>query len=109
MLLLLALAWQALSGGFRQIPHSRTLGQRFETAMQIACGLLSLLSMLTCFCWRRWNRPVLVAWTLSLMTAAGLSSLVWGPPMFIIGLGFAAGALLVAMAIIWLLRAGLAA
>lgn len=105
LLLLLAVAWATLSGGLHQLPRSRTLGQRAETLVQLACGLLSLLSMLTCFRWRRWNRPVLVTWTLSLMTTAGLSSLVWGPPMPGIGLAFAAAALLVALAIGWLLHA----
>ena len=109
MLLLLAVAWAALSGGLSQLPRSLTIGQQVETGMQLACGLLSLLSVLTCFRWRRWNRSVLVAWTISLMTAAGLSSLVWGPPMLSIGLAFGAGALLLALVIIWLLRVGLAA
>jgi hypothetical protein len=40
---------------------------------------------------------------------AGFSSLVWGPPSLIVGLVFAAVALLVAAAVVWLLRAGLAA
>jgi hypothetical protein len=109
MLLLLAVAWAALSGGLSQLPRSLTIGQQVETGMQFACGLLSLLSVLTCFRWRRWNRPVLVLWTISLMTTAGLSSLVWGPPMLSLGLAFAAGALLLALVIIWLLRVGLAA
>lgn len=109
MLLLIAVAWTALSGGIRQIPRSRTLGQRVETTVQLACGLLSLLSVLTCFRWRRWGRLVRAAWAISLMTAAGLSSLVWGPPMLIIGLVFAAAALLLALAIIWLIRTGRAA
>jgi hypothetical protein len=108
LLLLLAVAWVAVSGGLRQLPRYRTIGQQVETVVQLACGLLSLLSMLTCFRWRRWHRPVLVTWTISLMTAAGLSSLVWGPPMPAIGLAFAAAALLFALAINWLLRAGLA-
>ncbi len=107
-LLLITVAWGTLSGGLHQIPQSRTLGQRVETTAQLACGLLSLLSVLTCFRWRRWGPPVLAAWAISLTTAAGLSSVGWGPPSLIIGLVFGAAALLVALAIIWLLRAGLA-
>lgn len=107
-LLLMTVAWMTLSGGLHQIPRSRTLGQRVETTVQLACGLLSLLSVLTSFWWRRWSRPVLAAWAISLAAAAGLSSLVWGPPSLIVGLVLAALSLLVALATMRLLRAGLA-
>ena len=75
--------------------------------MQLACGLLSLLVLLTCFRWRRWGAPVRTAWAISLATAVGLSSLVWGPPLPLIGLLFAAGALLVALVIIYAIRIAL--
>jgi len=109
MLLLAAIAWGTLSGGLRQIPESRTLGQRVETGVQLACGVLSVLSLLTCFWWRRTRSATLTAWTVSLVTTAFLSSLVWGPPALLVGLGLAALTLLVARAIIWLLRTGLGA
>jgi hypothetical protein len=108
-LLLVRLAWEAIAGGLRQLPRSRTVGQKVETGVQLACGLLSLMTVLTCFRWRRWAPPVRTAWSISLATAAGLSSLVWGPRMPGIGLIFAAGALLVARTIIWALRTALAA
>jgi hypothetical protein len=108
-LLLLAVAWGALSGGLDQIPRARTLGQRVETAAQLTCGLLSVLSVLTCFRWRRWAPQIRATWAIALTTVAGVSSLVWGPPSLMVGLVFAAVALLVAGAIVWLLRAGLAA
>jgi hypothetical protein len=43
------------------------------------------------------------------MAAAGISAMVWGPPSPVVAAVFAAGTLLLAVAIIWLLRAGLAA
>ena len=108
-LLLLVVAWVALSGGLHQIPRSRTLGQQAETTAQLACGLLSLLTVLTSFRWRRWGPAIRAAWAISLTAVAGLSSLVWGPPALMVGLVFAAVALLVAAAIVWMLREGLAA
>ncbi|MBZ5538641.1 MAG: hypothetical protein LAO31_22060 [Acidobacteriia bacterium] len=84
-LLLITVAWMAFSGGLDQIPQSRTLGQRVETTAQLGCGLLTLLSVLTGYRWRRWGPPVLAAWAIALTTAAGLSSLVWGPLTLIIG------------------------
>jgi len=107
ILLLIGLAWQALSGVFRQLPRSRTVGQKMETVTQFECGLLSLLVVLTCFKWRRWAAPVRTLWAISLATAAGVSSLVWGPPMTLIGLLFAATALSFAQAINWILRTAL--
>lgn len=107
-LLLIVVAWVALSGGIRQVPLSRTIGQRVETTVQLACGLLSLLSVLTCFRWRRWGPRILVAWAISLSLTAGLSSVVWGPPDLVVGLVFAVAALLVALAIRWMLRTALA-
>lgn len=108
-LVLLVVAWGALSGGVRQFPRSDTAGQKIETAVQLACGLLSLLGVLTTFVWRRSASRILPAWAGSFAAAAGLSALVWGPPQPAVALGFAAGALLVALGILRLLRAGLAA
>lgn len=104
ILLLLAIAWIALSGAFDQVPRCRTIGQHVETAVQIACGLLSILCAVTCFFRQQWRRLVHSAWTISLATTAGMSSFVWGPPMLTVGLALAALALLVARAIIWMMR-----
>lgn len=104
VLLLLTLAWGALAGGVRQLPRSHTLGQGVQTAVQLLTGLLTLGVILTSFRWRGWRRRVHGAWTVSLVTAAGLSALVWGPPMPLIALLFAAAALLLALALDRLLR-----
>ena len=105
LLFLIWLAWKALSGGFRQLPRSHTAGQKVETVLQLECGVLSLLVALTCF-WRRptWAPVVRTLWAISLASAAGLSSLVWGPPMPLIAVLFVAVALFVARAIQWALR-----
>jgi len=104
VLFLVWLAWQALSGGLRQYPRSRTVGQKVETVTQLECGLLSLLVVLTCFWRRRWAQPIRIIWSLTLAMTAGLSALVWGPPMPLIGALFVASALLVSRAILWALH-----
>jgi hypothetical protein len=53
LMFLIWLAWQTLSGGFRQLARSRTIGQKVETLTQIECGLLSLLVVFTNFWGRR--------------------------------------------------------
>jgi hypothetical protein len=98
-LLLVVLAWGALSGGIRQLSRPLTTGQQVETVVQLACGVLSLLVVLTAFRLRQWAGPVRAAWTITLVMAAGLSGLVWGPPMPLLALLFAAAALLLALAV----------
>lgn len=102
--LLLLLAWGAIAGGLRQLPASRTAGQGVETAVQLVCGFLTLLVVVTCFARREWARSARIAWAASLVTAAGLSPLVWGPPMPLVALLFAAAAALLALAVGWVLR-----
>jgi hypothetical protein len=107
VLLLLVLAWGTIYGGLRQAPRSATVGQRIETAVQLACGLLSGGTALTCFWGRRWAGPIRWTWAASVAMAAGLSSLVWGPPMPMIGVLFTVGTFLVALLIIRALRVAL--
>jgi hypothetical protein len=104
LLFLIWLAWQALSGGFRQLARSRTIGQKVETLTQIECGLLSLLVVVTRFWGRQWAQPAQSTWSISLAAAAGLSALVWGPPMPLIGLLFTTFALLVSQVVRRVLR-----
>jgi hypothetical protein len=106
MLLLLVIAWISLKGGFSQLPLSLTIGQKVETTVQIICGLLSLLNAVTCFYWQKFRRPIRNAWIISLTITAGMSSVVWGPPMLTIGAVFAALAFFVAIGMIKLQKIG---
>ncbi len=103
-LLLLVLAWGALSGGVRQIPLARTFGRQAQTVLQIAAGVLSVLVLITHAGRHTWRRHLRAAWAVSLALAAGLSSLVWGPPMPLLAVVFAAVALLLALGVIRVLR-----
>lgn len=104
LLVLAAVAWGTLTGALQQLPRAQTLGQRIETAIQLVCACLSLLALVTCFWKRRWAPAVRAGWAASLPITAGLSALVWGPPLPGIALLFAAGTLLVALALNWVLR-----
>jgi len=101
---LLWFAWQELAGGLRQFPRSNTFGREVETFIQLGCGLLSLMTVLTCFWWQNGARSVRIAWAISLAAVAGLSSQVWGPPMPLVALVLAVAALLLSLMIIWGLR-----
>lgn len=104
LLFLLLLAWKSISGGLRQIPRARTTGQKVETVVQLQCGLLSLLVVFACFRRRRWAEPIRALWSITLAVSAGLSALVWGPPMPHIAVLFAGLGLLVSRALARLLR-----
>ncbi len=106
VLVLTALAWGALYGGIRQLPRAETVGQRVETWIQIAGGVLSAVTVLTCFRHHEWTRWLRAVWATSLVLAAGLSGLVWGPPMPLIALLLATGALFVVLVLAWAMRAG---
>jgi len=109
VLLLLGLAWTGVSGGVHQVRQSHTPGQWIQTTAQLGYGILSLLSVLTAFRGRRWGPTVLTCWVVSVTIAAGFAAVVWGGTTVGVGLVSAGVSLLVALAIVWLLRAGLAA
>lgn len=104
ILFFLALAWWALSGAVQQIPRAETAGQKVETTVQIVCGLLTLLTLITAFWWEKHAKLTQITWSVSLVLTAGLSALVWGPPMPLIALAFSAIALLIGSVFIWALR-----
>jgi hypothetical protein len=104
LLLLVVVGGWTLSGALQQLPRVQNFGQRVETAVQLACSLLSLLAVVTCFWRRRWASAARAGWAVSLAATTGLSALVWGPPMPGIALLFAAGTLFFALAVNWTLR-----
>ena len=103
-LFLLLVAWEAFSGGLDQLPRAETMGQNVETVIQLLFGLSCLLVVLTCYWWQDWAHAIRVIWAITLVAVAGLSSLVWGPPMPGTALLFAVLGLLLSLAIIWALQ-----
>lgn len=104
VLFLTILAWWALEGAFRQWSHSNTIGQQLETVIQFICGILSFITIITLFRWKEMARTIRLAWAISFVSTAGLSSLVWGPPMPVVSLAFAGVSLLMACGVIWIIR-----
>lgn len=107
VLFLAVLAWWALNGGILQFPRAQTFAQQAETIIQLSCGLLSMLVVITSFRLRRYAKWVRISWGISFVLIGSLSPLVWGPPMPLISLIFAAMALLVTWIVIWALRKSL--
>lgn len=81
----------------RQVRRSQAdLGQQVETVVQLMCGGLTLLVVVTTFYGRRWPTP---------FALPGVSlALVWGPPVPLVELLFTGLALLVAWVVIRALR-----
>jgi len=99
-LLLLALAWWTIKGGVNDALQSRNIGQQLETVIRFASGLLSVAVVVTRIRSQVLARPVRIAWAATLAASAGVSALVWGPPMLHVALLFAVVALLLAWAVL---------
>jgi hypothetical protein len=74
--------------------------------LQLAYGVLGLSCVLTTFWGRRWGPLIQIGWALSVALAAGLASVAWGGTPLGIGLLSGGVALLIALAMLWLLRVG---
>lgn len=106
IVLLLVLGGTGISGGVSQLSTVKTAGQTIQTVFQFVYAAFALLSVGTTFRARRWNRAMLVCWTIALALAGGIASVVWGEASLLVGVvsGIAAG--LVGAGIAWLLRFG---
>ena len=104
--LLLGLAWTGIHGGIDQLSGMQSAAQTVQTAFQLVYGLFAVLSIATVYWAQRWNRAILVCWTLALAFAGGLGATAWGGTSALVGVvsGVAAG--LVGAGIAWLLRFG---
>ena len=109
LLLFAGLGWTGIVEGLHQVAVAHTLGQRIQNISQVAYGFLSVLAMFTSFRGRRWRPPILASWAVCVALAGGLASVVWGGTTLLTGVVSGAASLLVALAIIWLLRVGTAA
>jgi len=106
VIVLLWLAWTGLRGGITQWSEAHTTGQGIQTATQFAYGLFALLSVVTTFWATRWNLWMLAGWTVSATLAGGLAAVVWGGTSLLTGFVAGGAALVIAVGIAWLLRAG---
>ena len=106
VVVLLWLAWTGLSGGVTQVSQAQTPGQVIQTGTQFAYGLFALLSVVTTFWASRWHLLMLAGWTVSAALAGGLAAVVWGGAPLLTGFVAGGAALLIAVGIAWLLRAG---
>ena len=101
---LVALTWSGVSAGVNQWNESRTTGQVAQTLTQFAFALFALLSLVTMFRGRRWNRAMGVGLTVSLGLAGGLASVVWGGTSVPIGIIAALASAAVGLLVAWLAR-----
>jgi hypothetical protein len=106
LLLLLVLAWTGLNGGLSLLQASISRGQQVQAVTQMAFGFFALLSAVTTFWGRRWWPVAVGCFALSLGVAAGVFVVVWNRSTVVVGILTGLGALLIGLAIIWLLRIG---
>jgi peptidoglycan/LPS O-acetylase OafA/YrhL len=103
---LLALAWFGIQGGIQQWSEPQSLAQRIQTLSQFAYGGLALLTVATTLRSDMLGRTIRVAWLVSLVLSAGMAAVVWGGAPWWSGVAAGLLALVVALLILWMLRAG---
>jgi hypothetical protein len=95
-----------LNGGLSLLRASFSRGQQVQAVTQMAFGFFALLSAATTFWGRRWWRVAAACFALSFGVAAGLFVVVWNRSSAVVGIVAGAVGVLIAAAIIWLLRTG---
>lgn len=103
-LVLLGIAWAGVNDGVGQWRQGRTPGQVVQTLTQFAFALFALLTLVTMFRGRRWNRVMGMGLTISLGLAGGLASVVWGGTSVPIGIVAGLASAAVGFGIAWLSR-----
>ena len=106
-LLLLGLTFQGIAGGAEQWTHSTAIGQYAQSVAQMGYGICSLFTLVTVVRWRQYAMPAQAGLVVSSAAAAGLANVFWGAGSLWNGLLAGVAALLVSVALIWLVRASL--
>lgn len=105
VVLLLALAFQGISGGVTQLPQSSSIGQYVQSFAQVLYGVCAVLSIATAVRWREYAFPVQFGFIVGCVLAGGLAAVVWGGESAGSGVVAAVTALAIASALVWMLRA----
>ena len=100
------LAYTGLAGAVEQYPGVHSTAQGFQTALQLAFGRFSVLSLIVTFRVKHWRRWVFPGFALSTALAAGLAPVAWGHQGVWTGLLAGVASLLIAAVIVWLQRGG---
>jgi hypothetical protein len=106
-LILLGITWAGVNDGMHQWNEPRTPGQVAQTITQFAFALFALLTLVTMFRGRRWNRAMGVGLAVSLGPAGGLASVVWGDTSVPVGILAGLASAAVGFGVAWLARVAL--
>jgi hypothetical protein len=104
VVLLLALTFEGITGGVRQLPQSDTPGQVAQSAAQLLYGIFALLTIATAIRWREFATPVQLGFIASSTVAATLAVLVWAAESIVSSLLTGLIAAVVASILVWLVR-----
>ena len=107
VLILLALTFEGIVGGVKQLPQSQTPGQIAQSVAQLLYGIGAVLLIATAIRWRGFATAVQLGFIASCVVAASLASITWGASSLLSGLVAGLGALVIASLLVWLLRIAL--
>ena len=103
-MLLLALAFQGITGGVEQWPQSISVGQYVQSGAQVVYGVCAILCIATVFRWREFAAPIQFGFIAGCAVAGGFAPVAWGESSILSGVFAGVAGLLIASAIIWMLR-----
>jgi hypothetical protein len=103
-LLLLALTFEGITGGVKQLPQSQTPGQIAQSIAQLLYGIGALMMIATAIRWRGFATPIQLGFIASCVAASSLATITWGAGSLLSGLVAGVGALVVATLLVFLLR-----
>lgn len=109
IVLLAGLGAQGVWSAFGQWGGAATLGQVVQTVAQVLYGGMGLVGAGLAVARRPLRATVRWAWALAVTVAAGMAPVVWGGAGRLSGLASAAVGFVIAGAILWLVRRGVAA
>ena len=106
VLLLLATSWLGLKGGIEQWPQSQSLVQKVQSAAQFVYGILAVVAVASATRTGTFAGVVRVSWLVAITIAGGIAPVAWGGAGWLAGVVAGLAACVVALLVLWLLRAG---
>ncbi|MGH7649046.1 MAG: hypothetical protein ACREND_13080 [Gemmatimonadaceae bacterium] len=108
MVLVLAFAANGLYGGIGQLHEAVSRGERVQSYLQIALGVIGILVPIAIVAAWRSAGIIVVCWTVVVTLAGGMAPVVWARSPTRVGLIAGVACLVIALGIVWLLRTGAA-
>ena len=107
VILLLALAYEGMTGGVQQWSQWSTIQHRVQMGSQFISGASALMILITSFRWRQLRPYAELGFVICGVLAASLAAVVWGGGTILSGVTTGVVTLAITVAIVWMVHAGI--